>query len=106
MIGIDIVDVSRIRDLRVRYGDRFLMKVFTDGEIAYAMGKRRLDESLAARFAAKEAFIKARGRRFPWKEIDVHSGEKGRPFIVFGGERFDSVSLSHESAYAIAVVTI
>jgi holo-[acyl-carrier protein] synthase len=106
MVGVDIVEVSRISQLRTRYGDKFLNKVFTDGEIEYARSKRRSDESFAARFAAKEAFIKARGRRFPWKEIEVHSGERGRPFIVFGGEKFDGVSLSHERAYAVAVVTL
>lgn len=106
MIGIDIVDVSRIARLRERYGDKFLEKVFTAEEQCFAAAKRRSDESLAVRFAAKEAFMKAQGRRLPWKEIEVRSGERGRPFILFQGDRFDGVSLSHERAYAVAVVTI
>ena len=106
MVGIDIVDVSRISRLKRQYGDRFLGKVFTDDEKRFAATKRRAEESLAARFAAKEAFMKAQGRRLPWKDIEVHSGERGRPFILFRGDRFDGVSLSHERSYAVAVVTI
>jgi holo-[acyl-carrier protein] synthase len=106
MVGIDIVDVSRISRLTKQYGDKFLCKVFTEEERRYAATKRRSDESLAARFAAKEAFMKVQGRRLPWKDIEVCSGERGRPFILFRGNRFDGVSLSHERAYAVAVVTV
>ena len=104
MVGIDIVDVARISRLRERYGERFLDKVFTDEERLFAARKRRSDESLAARFAAKEAFMKTQGRRLPWKDIEVISGERGKPFILFKGTRFEGVSLSHERAYAVAVV--
>jgi len=106
MIGIDIVDVSRIGRLRERYGVKFLHRVFTQNEISYSMGKKRADESLAARFAAKEAFMKANGRRLPWRAIEICPGERGRPYILFEGRRFDGVSLSHERSYATAVVTI
>lgn len=106
MIGIDIVDISRVVHLRNEYGNKFLKRVFTENEILYAEGKRRSEESLAGRFAAKEAFMKALGRRLPWRDIEILSGEKGRPFIVFNGERFDGVSISHERSYAVAVVTI
>ncbi len=106
MIGIDIVDVSRISRLQREYGNKFLDKVFTDEEKRFAAAKRRSGESLAARFAAKEAFMKAQGKRLPWKEIEVISGEGGKPFIRFRGDRFDGVSLSHERTYAVAVVEI
>ncbi len=106
MIGIDIVDVARIAALTERHGERFLHKLFTDAEIAYGLGKRRGFESLAGRFAAKEAFMKARGRRLPWREIEVLSAPGGRPFISFRGKRHQGVSISHEKAYAIAVVTL
>ena len=106
MVGIDIVEVSRIGRLKDRYGDKFLAKVFTDDEIRYARSKRRGDESLAGRFAAKEAFMKARGKRLPWKSIEVRSGDRGRPFILFEGAMFQGVSISHESSYAISVVVI
>ena len=65
MVGIDIVEVARIGRLREAYGDAFLRKVFTVQEAAYAAGKRRWAESLAGRFAVKEAFMKAWGRRLP-----------------------------------------
>ncbi len=106
MIGIDIVDISRIAHLRSEYGNKFLKKVFTEDEIRYAARKRRAEESLAGRFAAKEAFMKAFGRRLPWKDIEILSEETGRPFVLFKGEKFDGVSISHERSYAVAVVTI
>ena len=106
MIGIDIVDVSRIAALAERHGERFLHRVFTDAEIAYVSGKRRAFESLAGRFAAKEAFMKARGKRLPWREIEVLSVERGKPVIRYQGTQFNSVSISHERSYAVAVVSI
>ena len=105
MVGVDIVDIARITAAVEKHGDKFLEKVFTEQEIAYARTKRRMGETLAGRFAAKEAFIKAQGRAIPWKEIEIHR-EGNRPFIVYKGNRFDSVSISHERAYAVAVVTI
>src|SRR5271157_2195435 len=106
MIGIDIVDVSRIEALEQRHGEHFLRRVFTDWEIAYAHGKRRSSETFAGRFAAKEAFMKALGRRLPWRDIEVLSGERGRPLICYNGERYESVSISHEKSYAVAAVTL
>jgi holo-[acyl-carrier protein] synthase len=106
LIGIDIVDVSRIEAVKRRHGERFLRRIFTDSEIAYARSKRRSSETLAGRFAAKEAFMKAVGRRLPWREIEVLSGERGKPLISYKGEHYRSVSISHEKAYAIAAVTI
>ncbi len=105
-IGIDIVEVSRVGRLRSEYGDKFLRKVFTEGEILSVQKKKGADQSLAGRFAAKEAFMKAFGRRLPWTGIDVHSDERGKPFILFEGERFEGVSISHERSHAVAVVLI
>jgi holo-[acyl-carrier protein] synthase len=105
MIGIDIVDIARITRAAERYGDHFLEKVFTANEIRYAKGKRRIGETLAGHFAAKEAFIKAMGKSLPWKDIEVHH-EDGRPFIRFHEKRYDGVSISHERTYAVAVVNI
>jgi phosphopantetheinyl transferase (holo-ACP synthase) len=50
--------------------------------------------------------MKARGRRLPWKSIEVRSGDRGRPFILFEGAMFQGVSISHESSYAVSVVVI
>jgi holo-[acyl-carrier protein] synthase len=105
MIGIDIVEVARIGRLRQAYGDKFLRRVFTEDEVRYASSKKRADESFAGRFAAKEAFMKACGRRLPWRQIEVRSGVRGRPFILFAGARFD-VSISHERAYAVSAVVV
>lgn len=103
MIGVDIVEVSRIADAADRFGSRFLKRVFTDEELAYAEGKRNRYQSLAGRFAAKEAFMKAMGRGIPWREIRVSEIE-GRPYITYGGEKYEGVSISHEKAYAVSVV--
>jgi len=105
LIGIDIVDVSRITDMVEKYGDRFLDRIFTREEIAYAGQRKMADESLAGRFAAKEAFMKAIGRRLAWKDINVLQNE-GRPYIEFHGTRYDGISISHERAYAVSVVMI
>lgn len=105
MVGIDIVDVSRIADAVEKYGNRFLDKVFTGEEIAYAAQRKRADESFAGRFAAKEAFIKAIGRRLVWKDINVLQS-KGKPYIEFHGTRYDGISISHEKTYAVAMVVI
>ena len=105
MVGVDIVDVSRIGEIIRKYGDKFLEKVFTDDEMAYVKKGRRTDESFAGRFAAKEAFMKANGRKLPWREINVLQ-ESGRPFIRYRGRDYDGVSISHERAYAVSVVVI
>ncbi len=106
MIGIDIIEVARIERARNTHGDRFLNKIFTDSEIEYAARKKRWAESLAGRFAAKEAFMKAWGRRLPWKGIEVVSGNRGRPFIRFEDREYQEVSISHERQFAVSVVRI
>lgn len=105
MIGIDIVDVSRIKTAVERFGDRFLKKAFTDAEIEYAAGKRKMEETLAGRFAAKEAFMKASGGRLSFRDIEVDH-EQGRPFIRYQGKRYTNVSISHERTYAVSVVLL
>ena len=105
MVGIDIADVSRIAQAVDRFGDRFLNRVFTVEEIRYAERKKNKYQSLAGRFAAKEAFMKAVGRGLSWKEINVLE-ERGKPFIIYKGMRYDGISISHEKAYAVSVVII
>jgi holo-[acyl-carrier-protein] synthase len=105
MVGIDIVEIRRITDIVKRYGDKFLNRVFTQQELDYVTKKRRMHESLAGRFAAKEAFIKAYGRKLGWKEIEVLQ-VKGKPRISCGGMDYQEVSISHERSYAVAVVVI
>jgi holo-[acyl-carrier protein] synthase len=74
-IGLDATDIPRLADVFERYGDRFLQRVFTAGEIAYCTKRRNPAPHLAGRFAAKEAAMKALGtghsRGVLWKDIEV-----------------------------------
>jgi holo-[acyl-carrier protein] synthase len=105
MVGIDIVDVSRVAALQERYGEKFLRKVYTEGEVLHGKTRRRSSETMAGKFAAKEAFMKAFGRRVPWRAVEVVSAG-GRPYILYEGDKFGDVSISHEREYAVAVVII
>jgi holo-[acyl-carrier protein] synthase len=114
-VGIDLVRVSRIAESLDSFGDRFLTRVFTDGEIAYATGSpAHTAERLAARFAAKEAAIKALDLSevgMSWRDIEVTRAPSGRCALALHGAARAaagavalSVSLSHEGDYATAVV--
>ena len=112
--GVDIVEVDRIADLLKRHGDRFRRRVYTDREWDDAGGR---PESLAARFAAKEAVIKALGSREPaLREIEVVRPAWSRPQIQLWGRAAEiarqqavrqlSLSLSHTHEHAIAMVVL
>lgn len=114
-IGVDIIEIARIRSAleNPKTGERFRQRVFTPGEIAYCARRRRADESFAARFAAKEATIKALGQSVGWQEIEV-AREGGPPNLCLHGRarsRADELgirrillSLSHSETLAIAYV--
>lgn len=114
-VGVDIVDVKRIKGLFEKWGERFVKRVFAEGERKVMQGGR-VAERLAVRFAAKEAFLKALGKgifQVPLKEIEVVKGEKGEPRIVLSGKSAKlceglrvHVSLSHDGGYAIAFVVM
>ncbi len=118
-IGTDIVRVERVRRLLERYPN-FIKRVFSAGEIAYCQGKASPEQSFAARFAAKEAVMKALGTgwdgKVNWRDIEVVADGQGRPEIQLRGgarERLnrleaDSVqlSLAHEKEYALAFVVL
>jgi holo-[acyl-carrier protein] synthase len=114
-VGVDIVEVGRVKTAIDRWGARFLDRVFTRGEIAYCKNKARDAESFAVRFAAKEAFAKALkvGKVAIWREVEVVRSEGPRPTVVLhgtarsllGSRRVD-LSLSHAATHAIAVVLI
>jgi len=74
-LGVDLTDIPRLAEIFERYGERFLRRVFTDGEIAYCTKRRNPAPHLAGRFAAKEAAMKALGtghsRGVLWKDIEV-----------------------------------
>ena len=112
--GVDIIEIPRVQRVLAGYGRRFLERIFTEGEIAYCRGRA---PNLAARFAAKEATMKALGtgtRGVSWKDIEVLRRESGEPHIRLSGraeacaQRLGvveiSLSLSHCQEYAVAFV--
>ena len=111
-VGVVLVRTERIAESLATFGDRFLRRVFTDGEIAYANEAPALaNERLAARFAAKEAAVKALDlveRGVGWRQIEVARAPSGAPALRLHGieTRATDVarSLSHEGDYATAVV--
>jgi len=114
-VGVDIVEVDRIRRAIDRWGAQFLERVFTPAEIAYCRGKAREAESFAVRFAAKEAFAKALkvGKASVWREVEVARSESPRPTLALtgaarelAGSRRIDVALSHVPTYAVAVVLV
>ncbi|HEY8672111.1 MAG TPA: holo-[acyl-carrier-protein] synthase [Terriglobales bacterium] len=118
--GIDIAEVPRIAESIQRFGDRFLRRVFTEGEINYCDSKANRVERYAARFAAKEAAMKALGtgwsRGVRWRDIEVVRQPGGRPTIEFHGKAAEfagrlnarnvALSLSHTPEQAIASVIL
>ncbi|MDA1274042.1 MAG: holo-ACP synthase [Verrucomicrobia bacterium] len=119
-VGIDIIEVTRIRASVDRFGDRFLKRILLPSEIEYCLSNRISAPHIAARFAAKEAVSKAFGtgigRHLGWHDIEVLRKESGEPQIIFHGagqnlmkERGGSVahiSLSHTEFYATAVAIL
>src|SRR5207249_10364309 len=86
-IGMDATEIDRIEATVARFGDRFLRRIFTDGEIAYATRRRNPAPHLAGRFAAKEAAMKALGtghsRGVLWRDIEVVRAPGGTPQLKF-----------------------
>lgn len=114
--GVDIVEIARIRKAAVKWKDKFLDRVFTANELEYAKSKKFLYQHLAARFAAKEAVLKAFGdesiNEMNWKDIEIINNKDGKPIVKLAGEARQtmlrrkvsdiSVSLSHAKNYAVA----
>jgi holo-[acyl-carrier protein] synthase len=118
--GIDLIEIDRIQKSMDRYGDRFLDRIYTQGEKAYCLRKRNAAESLAARFAAKEAAAKALGTGISygvtWQEIEVTRELSGRPGLRFHGRAAQiaarlgvvnaALSLTHTDVLAMASVAL
>jgi len=113
-IGIDIIEIARIEGAIAHWGRRFLQRVYTESELRLYHKK---PESLAARFAGKEAVIKALGgcpKGISWKEIEILSDPNGKPLVNLYGKVRNranslgldslSISLSHSREYATALV--
>lgn len=114
-LGVDVVEVSRIERAVERWGDTFVRRIYTPGEIARAESGVARGARLAARFAAKEAVMKALGigwRALAWREIEIASDAWGRPVVTLHGaarriaeERGITgvlVALSHTHEHAVA----
>jgi len=115
-IGVDIVETARIRSSMERFGDRFLRRVFTDGEREYCGAMPAPERHYAARFAAKEAVSKAFGtgigKHVGWRDVEVKRKESGEPFVELHGAAEELagregivrvlISLSHSDHYAVA----
>lgn len=118
--GIDIAEVRRIEQAIERFGERFLQRIFTAGEIRYCDSKANRVERYAARFAAKEAAMKALGTGWNhgvrWRDCEVVRAPGGRPTMTFHGKAGEfaarlgakniALSLSHTAEQAIAFVIL
>ena len=117
LLGVDIVEIPRIRDTLIRHGQRFLDRVYTPAEQAYCRGR---EPQLAGRFAAKEAVSKALGtgiRRIHWLNIEVLPNRAGAPKVTLYGRAAErlaglgfktvevTISHSRDNAVAVAVAT-
>ena len=118
-VGVDLIEVSRVRRVFERYGERFLQRVYTPAEVLYTRG--RVPE-LAVRFAAKEAVSKALGVGMRlmardgiyWQDVEVLGDRRGRPEVHLTGRAAEraaelgitewAISLSHTQEHAIAFV--
>jgi holo-[acyl-carrier protein] synthase len=114
--GIDLVDCPRIEEMLTQHGERFLDRVFTQKEQAYANANKNRIEKLAGRFAVKEAVLKLLGTgwrgKIAWTDIEVVNDQLGRPVVTIGGEvkviaeqlgiGQISVSITHTSNFVIA----
>jgi holo-[acyl-carrier protein] synthase len=109
-IGIDIIEVTRVRNLAEKK-PRFLKRIFTSEEVEYCSKKKNSHQHLAARFAAKEAFFKALGKRIKWTDVELYNLPSGKPQLkIKDKERFSftevHVSVSHLAEYAAAMVVL
>ncbi len=119
-LGTDLVEVARIRESMERFGDRFLLRIFTEGERRYCAAKRYSEQNLAARFAAKEAGAKALGTGIShgvgWQDLEVSREPGQAPRLLLHGRAAElaqrltvariSLSLSHTAVTAMAVVVL
>lgn len=118
--GMDIVNIERIERVCHRWGDRFLGRVYTKGEIDRCRKRARPSECFAARFAAKEAFLKAIGsglrNGIHWRQIEVENDLVGKPFLLLHGRAKEVLeayriertflTLSHDRPFAVAHVLL
>ncbi len=116
-VGIDIVDIGRFKKAVEKWGRRFTQRILTENEIEYCQRKVTGVQSMAVRFAAKEALIKClpseERMAFPWHDAEILSGKGGKPAISLRGrlahllrDKQVLVSLSHSENSAVAVIIL
>ena len=117
-IGIDIIEIDRIKKSVDTFGEHFLNKVYTKSEIDYCLAKHNKYQHLAARFAAKEAIYKAIARGWEkeatWKNMEITNEKNGLPVVkllgklnqFIGDDKDIKISLSHSDNYVTAVAIV
>ncbi len=117
-IGIDIIEIDRIKQSVDKFGDAFLNKIYTQNELDYCLAKYNKFQHLAARFAAKEAIYKALSGTWEkvasWKNIEITNEQNGLPVVKFSGKLKDylsndkdiKISISHSDNYVACVALI
>ncbi|HOJ49392.1 MAG TPA: holo-ACP synthase [Spirochaetota bacterium] len=110
MIGLDIIEISRIEKV-CKKNKNFINKILSKSEIDILnsiKSEKRKYEFIAGRFAAKEAFMKALGKgvSIGFSNIEVLNNDLGKPYIVYYGNLYDNISISHSKDYAVAIVII
>jgi len=119
-LGIDVVEVDRVRSSMNEFGEQFLNRIFTENERLYCENQKNKDLSYAARFAAKEAIAKAFGtgigKSMSWKDLEVHRKPSGEPSVILHGKAQElaaslnvleiKLSLTHAKHYAAANAVI
>jgi holo-[acyl-carrier protein] synthase len=118
--GVDIIEIERIESAVKKWNRRFLNRIFTTAELTYACARKSPYQHLAARFAAKEAIMKAfksdRNGLLCWREIEIHRRANGTPQVVVKGrlkklkDKYNikqiTVSLSHTHRYAVSTAIL
>jgi holo-[acyl-carrier protein] synthase len=117
-IGIDIIEIDRIKESVDEYGDQFLQKVYTPAEIKYCLSKKNKYQHLAARFAAKEAIYKAISSNWDselsWQDMEIINAPNGMPEVKFkgnlekflAGDKSLKISMSHSRDYVACVAIV
>jgi len=112
-IGIDIVEIKRVKKLIKQYGEHFLSRTFSEIEIGYCQNKPNPAQHFAGRFAAKEALIKAYGKPLTLQEIEVENKAGEKPQIKLYGKTKTilakhkiHLSISHDKEYAVSVIQL
>ena len=119
-IGIDIIEIERVKRMISRYGEKFLTRIFTESEISYCENKAYPEIHFSARFSAKEAFLKALGTGLSggirWRDVETVNDDDGKPDIRYSGKAEEyarkngvikvHLSISHSRDYSFAMVAL